>query len=435
VTRHALAFCCAVLTLATAAAQPPAPPPAATSPEEKARALLAAGKPDEALARLAEACKADAKLPPARVQLATLYYRAGQGAAARQNLETALAEDPRHPDALLLNANFALPEGRLTDVVLSCQAALALAAEPRWTPEQRTRFVREARIGLAAAFEARRDYAAARDQLAAILADDPTSGPARSRLAATTFQLGRPEEAFAEFQKAHRDDPAVAVPESQMAALYVARGDAKAEEWLKKAVAAHGGQASTHRAYAGWLTDAGKLDEAKLSLDAAAKLDPKSPETQALRGLYLRHRKDYAAAEPVFEALLRDSPGNPFAALNLALTLAESDDDAKRLKAVRLAEVEAQKSPRNPEALAVLAWCYSKAGKLDEALKVIAAAGQAGPLNRDAGYFAARIFADAQRYPEALKILQAVGTATGPHLYRAESAALRTEVEAKVPKP
>ncbi len=426
--RPLIALVCAALLTTVAAAQP------AKSPEEQARDLFAAGKSEEALAQLREAVKANPKLPPARVQLAALFYRAGQGAAARQNLETALAEDPRHPDALLLNANFALPEGRLTDVVLSCQAAVAVAAEPRWDPEQRARFVREARIGLATAFEARRDYAAARDQLAALLTADPASGPARCRLAATSFHLGRPEEAFAEFQKAAQDDPAVELPELQMATLSTAQGDgAKAEGWLKQAVAAHGQLAKTHRAYAGWLTDSDKLDEAKLSLDAATKIDPASKETLALRGLYLRHRKDYAAAEPVFEGLLRDAPGNTFAALNLALTLAESGDPAKRTKAVELAEGEARKSPRNPEALAVLAWCYAKSGKPEEAEKVIAAAAQAGPLNRDTGYFAARVLADRKRYLEALKVLKDVASARGPHLYRAESAALLSEVEAKVP--
>ena len=363
-----------------------------------------------------------------------MFYLAKQGAAARQNLETALAEDPRHPEALLLNANFALAEGRLTDTVLSCQAALAAAADPRWDPAQRARFTGEARVGLATAFEGRRDYAAARDQLAAALAADPTSGPARSRLAATSFHLGRPEEAFAEFQTASKNDPAVDLPESQMATLYAAKGDdAKTEEWLKKAVAAHGRLAKPHRAYAGWLIDHAKLDEAKLSLDAAAKLDPASKETLALRGLYLRHRKDYAAAEPLFEGLLKDAPGNAFTALNLALVLVEAGDAAKLAKATELAEGEARKLPRNPEALAVLGWCYSKAGKLDDAEKLLAAAGQAGPMSRDTAYFAARVLADRQRYPEALKLLQEVAKAPGHHLYRTESAALLAEVAAKVP--
>jgi len=428
---------CAALLSAAAAAQPPAAArPASTPQEEKARELFAAGKPDDALRQLQEAVKANPKLAPARVQIAALFYQAKQFQPARQNLETALAEDPRHPEALLMNASFALPEGRLTDVIFSCQTAIALAAEPRWDPDQRRRFVREGRIGLAAAFEGRRDFASARDQYAALLTDDPKSGLARSRFAVTTFNLGKPEEAYAEFQTAQRDDPAMELPELQMAGLYAGRDDAaKAEEWLKKAVAAQGGVAKTHRTYAAWLTDNGKLDEAQLSLDAAAKIDPASKDTLSVRGMLLRNRKDYAAAVPIFEGLLKDSPGNAFAALNLALTLAESVDPVKLAKATELAENEVRKNQRNPESLAVLAWCYYKSGKLDEAEKLLNAVAQAGPLNRDTGYYAARILADRQRYDEAYKVLKDVTTARGPHIYRAESAALLAEVEKKLPPP
>jgi Tfp pilus assembly protein PilF len=423
----------AALVAALAAPASAQAPPVATPAEEKARDLFADGKYDDALAQLQLAVRQNPKLAPARVQIAGLFYRAKQGQQARQNLETALAEDPRNPDALLMNASFALPEGRLTDVILSCQAASAQAADARWDPEQRKRFVREARFGLATAFEARRDYAAARDQLAAVLADDPKSGPARVRFAVTTFHLGKPDEAFAEFQAAATDDPALDQPELQLATLYTGQqDDAKAEEWLKKAVAAKPDAAKANRAYAAWLVDRGRLDDAQTRLDVAAKADPESKETRSVRGVLLRHRRDYAAAEPVFEALLRDSPGNAFAALSLALTLAESPDKAKRAKAVELAENEVRKNGRNPEALAVLMWCYSKAGRADDAVRLLPTVAQAGPLNRDTGFFAAKVLADAGRYQEALGVLKNVTGAKGVHLYNAESVALQAEVEKKL---
>lgn len=436
-SRPLMTLVCAAALTAAASAQPPAgAKPASTPQEEKARELFAAGKPDDALKQLQEAVKANPRLPPARVQLAGMFYLAKQGAAARQNLETALAEDPRHPAALLLNAQFALTEGHATDAIFSCQAAVALAAAPRWDPDQRKQFVREGRIGLAAAFEARRDFAGARDQYAALLADDPKSGPARSRLAAAIFHLGKPDEAFAEMRTAFQDDPAVELPELQLFALYAGQGDLdKAEEALKQAVAAHGTLAKTHRAYAAWLTDTGKLDAAQRALDAATKIDPASKDTLAVRGMLLRNRKDYAAAEAVFAGLLKDAPESTFAALNLALALAESGDPAKVTRAIKLAEGEARKNPRNPEALAVLAWCYFKSDQADEAEKLINAAAQAGPLNRDTGYYAARILADGNRYPEAYKVLKDVASARGPHIYRAESAALLAEVEKKLPPP
>lgn len=415
------------------AAQPPAPP-AVSAAEEKARELFAAGKFDDALKELQSAVKQNPKLPPPRVTLADLFFKAKQGAAARQNLEAAAAEDPKHPDVYLLNASFAFGEGRFTDAVLSCQAALALAADPRWDADQRKRYAREARLGLAASFERRRDFAAARDQLTVVLADEPKNGPVRVRLGNALFLAGKPEEAFAEFQTARRDDPASDIPELQMAALFIAQGAAdKAEEWLKKAVAAGPADAKPHRTYAGWLLDQGKVAEAQVYVDSAARLDPASPELASLRGLYHRYKKEFALAEPIFEKLHRESPANTFAAWNLALTLAESGDKEKIRRAVEMAEAEVKKNPRAGEGYVVLGWCYYKAGRMDEAEKALVAAAQLGALSRDGAYYFAKVMADKQRVEDAVRTLKAAAEARGAYVYRDDAQALLADLEKRLP--
>ena len=125
-----------------------------------------------------------------------------------------------------------------------------------WDPEQRKRFVREARLGLAASFEGRRDFTNAKEHLMAVLTDDPKNGPARTRLGSATFLMNKPDEALVEFQTAYRDDPASELPELQMAALYNSQNaDEKAEEWFKKAVTTYATNPKSHRAYAAWLID------------------------------------------------------------------------------------------------------------------------------------------------------------------------------------
>jgi Tfp pilus assembly protein PilF len=431
-----------VVALAANAQTPPAGTPPATpakpgaisAQEEKARELFTQGKFDDAFKLLQDAVKANPKLAPARVQMATLFYLAKQGQPARQNLETAAAEDPKHPDVYLLNASFAFSEGRLTDAILSCQIVLQCASEPRWDPEQRKRFIREGRLGLASSFEGRRDFVSAKDQLAALLAEEPKNGVFRTRQGVALFMTGKLEEAFADFQTAIKDDPAMELPELQMAALYSSQNVTdKAEEWLKKAVAVHGSNAKTHRSYAGWLLENGKIDEAQIYVDTAMKLDGANKETIGLRGLFLRSRKDIAAAEPIFESLVKDSPGNSFAAWNLALVLAETGDKTKITKAIELSENEVRKNPKTPEAFAVLGWCLYKSGSLDNAEKALAEAAKAGSLSRDAAYFFARILNDKGRYEDAQKILKEISTARGTHVYRADAAALLAEVEKKVP--
>lgn len=417
----------------TAFAQPPAKP-AVTAEEEQARELFAAQKYEETYKALQAAVGKNPKLPPARVLLASMFYQAKQGQLARQTLEAAASEDPKHPEVYLMNANFAFGEGRLTDAILSCQALLQVASDPRWDPEQRKRFIREARLGLAASYEGRRDFTNAKEHLMAVLTDDPKNGPARTRLGSATFLMNKPDEALVEFQTAYRDDPASELPELQMAALYNSQNaDEKAEEWFKKAVTTYATNPKSHRAYAAWLIDHSRATETELYLKTAAQLDPASKETAALQGLAARYRKDFAAAEPIFQKLLQDSPNNAFAAWNLALTLAESPMKDKQVRAVELAESEVRKNQKNAEAYAVLGWCYYKAGQLDNAEKALANAMQSGSLSRDAAYFFARILVDKQRSEDAYKILKSVADARGPYVYKAEGTTLLAEVEKKLP--
>jgi tetratricopeptide (TPR) repeat protein len=432
-TRAALA----VLLLAPAAlAQPPgAGRPAVSAEQEKGVELFRAGKVDEALAALQAAARANPKLPPARVTLSSLYLQAQNGVAARQALEQAAAEDPKHPDVYLLNASYAFGEGRLTDTVLSCSTAITLSTDPRWDADQKKRFTREARLGLASAFEGRKDWALARDQVTAVLADDPKNAVIRQRLATCLFFLGNPDGALAELRTAHKDDPAAELPELRMYQLATSAGDpAKAEGWLKAAIAAHPQNPRTQRAYAGHLLDLGDPAAARGHLDAAVKLDPANLDTGLLRGLMARYTKDYPAAEKLYEDLLREYPADTRVAWNLSLVLAESQDAGKRRRAVELAENEVRKNNRQPEALAVYAWALYKVGRLDDAERAIGAATQLGVMTRDAAFFAGRVLADKGRPELAVQALRAAEQGRGAFVYRAEAAALLAELEKKLPK-
>ena len=419
------ALALAGLLTAASSAQPPA------APDAKAKELFQAGKFDDALKELQALAKADSKLPPARVTLADWFFQAGQGQPARLNLEAAVAEDPTHPSVYLLNGSFAFGEGRITDCILSCQTVLQLLSNPRWDKAQRDRFEREARIGLARSFEVRGDWKSAHEQLTEIPKDDKQNGPARQRLATALFRLGKPDEAFIELKTAHDVDPASDLPELRMAAL----DTANTEAWLKKAVANHSKSADAARTYAGWLLDAGRIDEAQKYLDLAVKLDPKkSRETRAVQGIMARYRKNPAEAEKVFESLNREYPNYPLAAWNLALALAESGDKEKQRRAVEVAEAEVRRNQKLAEGYAVLGWAYYKAGRLDDAEKALAPLVQVGVPSRDAAYFLARVLADKGRFEDALKALKAAESAKGGYVYRDEARALLAAVEKKVPK-
>ncbi len=433
-TRSLLASLCLFGFAAVALGQ--APPKPAPSPDvDKALETFKTGKFDEAFEQLKKACAANSQLQPPRVILAGWFVQAERGKDARATLERFTTEEPKHPDGYLLNASFAFGEGRITDAILSCQAALQFSADARWDAEVRKRYVREARLGLAASFEQRGDWASVKEQLTGLLNDDPKNGPLRQRLGAATFQTGKTEEAFADFQKAFQDDPAVDPPELRLAALWAAKAERdKSEDWLKKAVAAHAANPKTHRAYAGYLLDEGKPDAAQLYIDAAAKLDSKARETATLQALLFRHKKEYGPAEVAFEQLHKDAPGDSFALGNLAIVLVESADDKKKKRAAELAESLVKQNSRAADAYAVLGYCYFKLGRIDDADKALGTAASAGQVGLDTAYYLALVLNEKKKYAEGFKILDEAVKARGPFVYRAEARTFLADLAKRVPE-
>lgn len=440
--RRSPIFLLAVLLLAfasSATAQTPKDPPKdapGAADEQKAKEAFLAGKLDDALKSLQAATKANPTLSPPKVTLARWSVETGQGQQARILIEQAAADDPTHPDVFLTNASFALAEGRITDTILGCNAALSAIESPRWDADTKKRYQREARLGLATAFEMRGDHASVKSHLVALLEADAKNAGLRQRLARTNFQLGRPEEAFAELQTAVKDDPTLDPPQMSMAQLWTAKHDfVKADEWYGKAVAAHPNSAKVQRALGGYLLDRGRLDTAKAHLAAAQKIEPAAKETKALAGLIARYTKDYTTAATIFEELVKDHPSFGFGVVNLALVLAESGDLTGKRRATELAENYAKQNPRSAEARGVLAYCLFKAGRVADAEKMARSVGGLGALTPDAAYFVAVVLAERGANEDAQKIVKAAIESKDGFVYRKDAETLLAKLDKLLPPP
>ena len=180
---------------------------------EKAAALFQKGKIDESFLQLKEAVKITPSLPPARLMLTRFFLSSNQPQLARAQLELAFNENPDHPEIYLTNASIALSEGRLADTILNCRTALDLSAAERWSSERKSTFRREARAGLATAFESRQDWASARKELTFWLEFEPKNGVMRQRLARSfVFRACRANSGAAltsrnQERRAHRSAP------------------------------------------------------------------------------------------------------------------------------------------------------------------------------------------------------------------------------------
>jgi tetratricopeptide (TPR) repeat protein len=345
-----------------------------------------------------------------------------QVALIRPALERASGEDPAHPEVFLLFGDLALREGRLTDAAVHFEKARALASSPRWTTKQRQGFERLGLQGQTSVAESRGDWQAARTALEGWLALDPPNARVRHRLGKALFGLGQQDAAYQELQRAARQDGTLEPAAITMGWLFTQAGDLKkAEQWMNYAVETTPGSLAARVDLAAWLLEQGRADEAQDQAGRAETLDARSQPARRLLGLASRARKDFARAEPIFQALVQESPGDAWVRNQLALVLAEQADEAKRRRALELAEASVRQDPSDPDAVATLGTVYYRLHRLDDAEKVLHAVVDSGRGSSDAAYTLARVRADRGHADGAPALLRSTLDAPGFFIARNEA--------------
>lgn len=436
--------CAVVFTFAVASVAIAGPVNSSQSPVAKikeiedAGAELTKGNIDGALKLLEEAVKKKPDLAPARLMLARLLFSTREGhQQGRAQLELAARENPDHPEIYLTNATLANNEGRITDTILNCEKALQYCNNVRWTADQRRGFESQARQGLAASYENRRDWDHARTQLNALLEAEPRNGQLHARLAQALFFCGKTDDAFQELTQAQKDESALDPPTVAMAKLWAIKGDDKeARQWFDKAIKAEPNNIRVHLAYANWLLQQNLVGQAKIHVDAAYKNRPEDHDVQKMQGLIHRIQKELPAAEAIFKKIISDSPSDYFATNQLALILADAPKENKeaRSRAVQYAEVNARANQRNAEALATLGYVYYQTNNLDDALKALQAAVSSGQAAPDTAYYLALVLYDREKTDEARKLLANALGAKGLFVYRDAAEALAKKIDKDKPK-
>lgn len=369
---------------------------------------------DGCLQQLGKAVKAHPELPPAHALFAKLAFLNNQGAMIRPSLERAVAEDPEHPEVYILFGNLALVEGRLTDAAVHFEKARTLSGSQRWSGEQRRRFERLCHQGSASLAESRGDWKAAQAALTGWLEQEPGNALARYRLGKALFGAGQYDPAHAELRRAAEADPAIEPAAVTMGWLFTRQHNLKkAEEWMDYAVKLAPDAFKVRLGFASWLLEQSRADEARAQLDAAAKIDPKSSEVRRMSGLAARECKDYATAEKVFQALSDESPADAWSRNQLALALVEQSDDAKKRRALELAELSIRQDSKAVDALTTLGTVYYRLKRLDDAEKVLKTVVASGKGNSDAAYMLALLEADRGHADGAAALIKTALAAPG----------------------
>ncbi len=390
---------------------------------------------DACLKQLAQARMAHPELPPHHALFAKLAFLSNQGPLIRPALESAIGEDPEHPEIFILFGNLALAERRLTDAAVHFEKAKTLAAGKRWTAEQRNRFDRFVLQGNAVVAESRGDWNAARAALGDWLKLEPANAAAHQRLGKALFQLAEHKAAYEQLELSAKADAALEPPAITMAWLFTRSGDLKkAEEWINYASKTAPESVAVQMGSAAWLLEQGRGEEAASHAESAAKLDPKLTAIKRLMGLAARQRKDFGQAEQIFDGLAHDAPADAWVRNQLALALVEQTDETKRRRALELAELSVRQNPKAPDSLATLGTVSFRLNRLDDAEKLLSAVFQNGQSQSDDVLALARVEAARGKKDVVVPLLKKALAASGLFLERDEARRWLDELEKSAKK-
>ena len=368
----------------------------------------------------------NAKLPPPGVMMSVLWLGVNQLQPARAELEDTAVKFPGDPEPYLMLGDLAFQDRRITDADVLFSKATELTTAFTENAKRKRDFEIRCHAGSGAVAESRKQWDTAQKHLAGWLELDPDNASARQRLGIVLFQLGKQQEALAEFREAKKLDEKAVHPELAMARLY---DDAKQRDTAKKlieqAVKSAPQDPAVLLATSQWYLGQNDLPAATLNAETAIKLDPKSLEAKVVRGAIARVARDYKTAERYFNEAHVQSPGNFPASNSLALVLVETDDKESRQRALEMSEANVAMhrdgSPNQASALTTLAWVYYKLGRREDAEKILSQISQNNQLTTDGAYYVAKLLVDRGEKERARKILEDVLTNESMFATRADA--------------
>jgi tetratricopeptide (TPR) repeat protein len=341
----------------------------------------------------------------ARVQLAQLYFLAGQADQAGQQADAILAINPVHADAHLIKGLSLVAEGRTQNGIAELRKAIEL------DPQKPTGYIELARV-----YAQQRNFTDAEALLRESLQRNPQSSDSRILLGDVLAAAGKETEAAKEYQRGLEADRNNGTLYMRLAALHhKAHRTDEAERWYRQWIDAQPKIAEAHVALARFYFATGKWKQAESSYKDAKEIDPSSRFVrEALITFYLdtnriteagveiesllqKNQKDLGArilharwtieqgdlekAESLLQELAHEAPKMATVHQYLGIAAARHQDYPKAISALKEAE---KLAPNSSEIHANLAQIYLAQRSLSLAIKEGETAIALNPQNADA---------------------------------------------------
>ena len=433
---------------------------------------------DKALKEFHEASLKYPKLPTEYMIMYGIFAQAANGNPANANaarywLEQAAQKTPSDPEPWVVLGGMALNEGRMAEAELDFAKAKELLGS--YKNEQRKGFIQnQALSGMVTVAERRERWSEAQKLLEDFLKAEPNDIGALQRLARAKFWQRNPQEAYADLKKAKEIDLAKVandktgktheqmLPAAAMMAQYYDEFERtqkytgknpNAEKFFKYAWEHSPDDLRLRVVVAQWALENGDLALAKEQAKQALRIEAKDQELpvakqryphstagRMLSGFVAVWEKNWPEAENYFEKVFLEAPNDFNVKNNLALTLVEQDDAAKKNRALDYAMGNYKDNKDNQqkyaEAASTLSWVCFRRGDYDTAGKAmeqaLSAAG-GNVSNADTATYLAYILSHNNRKYNAKQLLETFLNSGRPFTMKPEAKELYEKVKDEKP--
>jgi putative PEP-CTERM system TPR-repeat lipoprotein len=345
-----------------------------------ARWLHAEGKREEAQARAQAAVKAAPDSPAGHYLLGMIQADARDVPSAISSFNEVLRLNPRVAAAQMHLSRLQLSQGATQSAVQFAESALQNAPADAM-----------ARLTLAGALLAQRDYARADPMVAALLKEYPQAPPVQALEGMRHLSRKNLPQARAAFDRALQGDPgnfvalsgltsidvaerkvpsALARVEGRLAAapnevpvlllaanVYVTANEpAKAEKALRRAVELAPADSTAYGMLGQLYIAQRRINEAQAEFDIIVSRNPKNVGARTIAAMLAHTKNDIEDAKRRYREVLEVEPTAAVAANNLAWIYAEEGTDLD--EALRLAQMAAAQVPDRAEIHDTVGWVY-----------------------------------------------------------------------------
>ena len=402
---------------------------------EKAIQRFRNGDSNGALEFLKKAEEKYPKLPPADVTFAKMHMifrNAKAAAAARVLLERAVTQNPTDPEAYLLLADQAFIGNRTTEAQAIFELVEPMVSKFDANIKRKQNFTIRVLAGRAAVAERRKLWEEAQQWLQQWVELDPDSAAAHQRLGVTLFRLKKPREAFEQFTKAREIMPKVPHPYVSIGQLFSQEGDVeKARKAFEKAYNEDQTDSATIQAYAEWLLQQNELEQAQSLASALREQSPDSISALLLDGIVAQMQGQNERAEQAMSKILSLDPSHSRATDLLALLLIESDEVADQERALRYAQMNAERFPDNSQVNITKAWVLYRLGRGTESQAALEKLGR-GQVPADSAFLISKMMVEQGKKDQAQQALeQVLQQSAGVFIFRSEAEALLEQLKSE----